>query len=315
VNNGRVFAVSAGFGGYVIAINASTGDLIWEAVRYYGRTVGNITDLKNWRVSGFPLVGNTFDGSWVYCIGGNASDVYFFKLDTKNGNILWQTNTESTLETLPIIIAITQRQVIIANITQLISLDETSGKILWTFDVGASIYQATSNGNLLFFGAGNGNLYAVNVSEGKQVWISNIDSKNLLTNVDDDKITLTTYPIQIDTKNNRLYWSFGVTQKLVTSSSNKNYTYTEVVCSLDLPNGNLTWIQVIENKGSFYSPSAGMVVNKGTVYLTEHTSLWILDASTGNLTELHRFDHFVLPPVKDGDQVFIAGDLWLTAYT
>ncbi len=176
----------------------------------------------------------------------------------------------------------------------------------------ASIYQPKISGNVLYFGASDGNLYALNLQDGTQLWKTNVDSQNLIPTVNGGNITLTTYPIQVD--NGSLYWSFGVTHQLGTNSGDKHDTYTGTVCSLDLANGNLLWSTPMEASGVFYDPPVGLVVNRGTVFLTENTSLWKFNAQAGNLIDCTNYDHYVLPPVKAGDTVFVAADLWLTAY-
>jgi outer membrane protein assembly factor BamB len=168
---------------------------------------------------------------------------------------------------------------------------------------------------MLFFGAADGNFYALNMAAGTLAWKNQVDTYNLISKVNNDNITLTTYTIQVDAQNQRLYWSFGVTKQLGTNSGDKHDTYTGTVCSLDLATGNVVWTRQLEDSGVFCSPPVGMVVNKDTLYLTENTALWVFfSASNGNLARTQHFDHYVLPPVMSNNQVFVASDLQLTAY-
>jgi outer membrane protein assembly factor BamB len=112
-----------------------------------------------------------------------------------------------------------------------------------------------------------------------------------------------------------VYWSFGVTQQLGTSSENKHDLFVGVVCSLDLSSGKLLWARQLEDSGIFFGFSAGLVVNKDTVYLNENSALWVFRASNGDVARNQRFDHYLLAPVLSGNMVFVASDLQLTAYS
>jgi outer membrane protein assembly factor BamB len=305
VKDGRVFAIDGG----VSVHNATTGEFLWQA-RYSFEDLGNITDSQSWWVSGFPLGGNPFEGNMLYAIGGNVSSAGVFKLNTDDGSILWRANQ---IVLSGSVLATYQGQVIIESGNQILSLNETSGKSLWSIDVGASIYPPTDYEGILLFGASDGNFYALNLAEGTLAWKTKIDSQNLFSTVNDTN-TLTTYPIQIDAQNHRLFWSFGGTQQLGTTSENKHDKYLGTLCSIDLASGNVVWARQIEDSGVFYSNPAGIVFSKDTIFLTENNALWIFSASTGNLARNQHFDHYVLPPVVSGDEVFVAADLQLTAY-
>ena len=311
VEDGRVFAIAEGVGAIVNAHNATTGQLLWQTPYYFG-TFGNITDLNTWWTSGFPLGGDPFDGNSLYALGGNESSPYIFKLNTDNDSILWRANI-TVFSGLPSVLATYQGQAIIQNSNQIFSLNETSGDSLWSIDVGASIYQPTVYNGLLLFAASDGNFYALNLADGKLAWKTKVDNQNLLSQVNETN-TLTTYPIQVDPQNQRVYWSFGVTQQLGTTSENKHDRYTGTICSLDLTTGKVMWTRQIEDSGVFYSPPVGLVFNKNAIFLTENSALWIFSASTGNLARNQQFDHYVLPPVASGNEVFVVADLYLTAY-
>jgi outer membrane protein assembly factor BamB len=311
VKDGQVFTIAEGVSAIVSAHNATTGQLQWQTPYIFG-TFGNITDLNTWWASGFPLGGDPFEGNSVYALGGNESSPYIFKLNTDNGNILWHTNI-TVFSGLPSVLATYQGQVIIQNGNQTFSLNETSGDRLWSVDVGASIYQPTAYNGLLLFGASDGNFYALNLADGKLAWKTKVDNQNLFSLVNEAN-TLTTYPIQVYPQNQRVYWSFGVTQQLGTTSENKHDRYTGTICSLDLTTGKVMWTRQIEDSGVFYSPPVGLVFNKDAVFLTENSALWVFSASTGNLARNQHFDHYVLPPVASDNEVFVAADLNLTAY-
>ena len=70
----------------------------------------------------------------------------------------------------------------------------------------------------------------------------------------------------------------------------------------------------MRDSGAFYDTPVGLVVNNGTVFLTENYAFWILNAATGNVISTQQYDHYVLPPVASDSQVFVATDLYLRAY-
>ena len=308
--NGEVFVISQSPSAGVSVLNASTGQLLWQTP-YRFDIFGNITDSKTWWVSGYPLGGNPFDGSNVYALGGNESAANVFKLDTDNGNILWSSNL-ILFARIPRVLAAYQGQIIIESGNQILSLNSSSGDSLWNIDIGASIYSPAISQGALLFGASDGNLYALNPTNGTILWKTKVDNQNLMSTVNNSNITLTAYPIEV--QNNKAYWSFGVTQQLGTSSADKHDHYIGTVCSLDLASGKLLWIRQLEDSGAFYGFSAGLVVNKDAVFLNENYALWVFGASNGDLARTQHFDHYVLAPIVEGETVFVASDLQLTAY-
>ncbi len=311
IKDGRLFAVSEGPAAGVAALNASTGQTLWQTP-YRFDIFGNISDSKTWWVAGYPLGGDPFEDNLVYALGGNESNANIFKLNTDNGSIVWLSNLTS-FAGIPSVLATYKGQVVVESGTQILSLNQSSGEYLWHNDLGASIYPPTANNNLLLFGASDGYFYGLNLSNGLIQWKTSVDNQNLMSTVNNGNITLTAYPIQV--QNNRVYWSFGVTQQLGTSSENKHDRYAGVVCSLDLSSGKLLWNRQLEDSGVFFGFSAGLVVNKDTVYLNENSALWVLSASNGGVARNQRFDHYLLAPVLSGNMVFVASDLQLTAYS
>ena len=317
----------ASIDGGVSVHNANTGAFLWQASRpsYTATSFGNLTDLSNWWVGAYPLGGNPFEGNFVYVLTGNYSNPWVSKFNFETGNFAWNSNI--TLTSSPIaypeaipgysgnavsVIATYQGQVIIQNINQILSFNATSGYQLWGRDIGVSIYQPTLNDGMLLFGASDGNFYALNLSDGRTAWKTRVDGQNLISTVNNDNITLSTYPIQV--QNNQVFWSFGINQQLGTNSGNTHDQSVGTVCSLELTSGKLLWTRQIEDPSGSYGFSPGLVVNKDAVYLTENNALWVFGISNGDLSRTQRFDHYVLAPVVAGDIVFVASDLQLTAY-
>jgi len=308
---GRLFAVSVGPAAGVASLNASTGQILWQTP-YRFDIFGNISDSKTWWVAGYPLGGDPFEGNMVYALGGNESSANIFKLKTDDGSILWRSNLTS-FAGIPSVLTTYKGQVVVESGTQILSLNQSSGEYLWHNDLGSSIYHPAVNNDLLLFGASDGYFYGLNLSNGIIEWRTSVDSQNLMSTVNNGNITLTSYPVQI--QNNRVYWSFGVTQQLGTSSENKHDRYVGVVCSLDLSSGKLLWNKQLEDSGVFFGFSAGLVVYKDTVNLNENNALWVFGTFNGDVARNQRFDHYILAPVLSGNMMFVASDLQLTAYT
>jgi outer membrane protein assembly factor BamB len=310
IKDGRLFVVSEGPAAGVAALNASTGQNLWQTPNRFD-IFGNISDSNTWWVAGYPLGGDPFAGNLVYALGGNGSNANIFKLNTDNGSIIWRSNLTS-FAGIPSVLTTYKGQVVVESGTQILSLNQSSGEYLWHNDLGASMYQPTVKNDLLLFGASDGCFYGLNLSSGLIQWKTSVDSQNLMSTVNNDNITLTSSTIQV--QNNWVYWNFGVTQQLGTSSADKHDRYLGTIISLDLANGSLAWSRQIEDLGVFFGFTAGLVVNKDAVFLNENNALWVFGASNGNVAKNRTFDHYVLAPVELGNVVYVASDLQLTAY-
>lgn len=300
--DGRLFVVAEGPSAGVTALNASTGDILWQTPYRYD-IYGNITDSRTWWVAGYPLEGDPFEGNTVYALGGNQSNAYIFKLDTSNGKVLWQTSN-FTLMAIPSVITTFNGQVIIENGNQFQSLNQTTGDNLWHKEINAtSLYSPRAYEDVLFFGTSDGNFCALNMFSGNISATTKVDSQNLLVNT--NNYTPTVYPIQIDQGKHRIYWSFGF---------NLQDQYEGTLVSLDLTTCNIVWTKQMQDSILGFEGQAGLAINKDTVYLTENDALWVFTSSNGDLSRNQHFDHYVLAPTTYDDEVFVASDLQLTAY-
>ncbi len=300
--NGEVFVISQSPSAGVSALNASTGQLLWQTP-YIFDTFGNITDSKTWWVNGYPLGGDPFDGSIVYGLGGNESAANIFKLDTDIGNVLWQSNL-TVFAGIPSVLANYQGQVIVESGNQILSLNDTSGDSLWNIDVGAAIYSPVAYQGVLLFGASDSNFYGLDLQSGIISATAQVDNQNLFSLVNSDN-ALTVFPVQVDPQNQRIYWSFGVTEQ---------NQFKATIVGLDLPTLKVEWTKQFQDNNLSLDSPAGLVFNKNSVFLTENNALWIFGSSNGNLARNQHFDHYILAPTLAGDTVFVAADLQLTAY-
>lgn len=317
VNDGRLYT----FTDHRIVLNVTTGDFLWR------ETYRDLTDLKTFKVDGFTLRGYPYEGNFLYGTSGriangnyfNWSNMYYFKLDTSNGDILWRSNV--TWESLPEfwfltpqVLAITPTQIIIykagtsspgySTSTQFFSLDSNTGEKLWSSPLETNFYSPTVWNDKLLFSASDGYFYALRLADGTVAWKTKVDTQNLLT-LEGTPARISPI-VQMDFENQRLFWSFGTK----TDASPANYT-SEIVC-LDLDNGNINWNK--QTMGPWFEPNAGMVVNNGRVFLTGNDALWVYNASTGDLIESQQFDDSVLAPVVSGNTTFVTAGRKLFAY-
>lgn len=331
IKDDRVYVIiELGVGRGVSVLNAVTGELLWQGHPFgTPSSFGNITDLKTWQTSGRVLGGDPFASNFVYVLGGNWSSQYLFKLNIDDGAVLWQRGINVS-SGIPYVLASYHGQVIMKYDNETFSLNQTSGDLLWSFNVNGLPYQSAFYsgglqqlaglayhpivyGDMLLFGALDGNFYALNMDNGTIAWKTHVDTQNLLSLVNSDNY-FTAFPIQVDSQNQRVLWNFAVTEQLGTTSENKHDRYTGIVCCLDLATGDIRWSKENEDSGAFYDTPFGLVVNNETVFLTENYALWLFNASTGNVVSAEHFDHYVLPPAASDGTAFVAADLYLRAY-
>ncbi len=314
VKDGQLFAITD----TISAHNATTGELLWQALP--GKKNFDIPYSLG-QMQTFPLSGDPFDGKYVYAIGGNFSNLHYFKINAENGSVIWRSNVTWNGEVLtlgadrktfiPSVYAISQEKVIVKIIFQkdyavnlLLCLDSNTGKELWRIDVGAKVYNPAVHNDLLLFGAADGYFYALDLADGTVAWKTKVDAHNLFSSgVHSSSL------IQIDSDNQRIFWSYAVEQN---ETSNN---YTGAIISLNLADGNVIWTTQTN------SSCGGLAFNNLTdmLFLTTYrfaadVGLYIFNASTGDLIDSQQFDHYILPPVVQGKETFVAADLWLTVY-
>jgi outer membrane protein assembly factor BamB len=322
VKDGIIFALTNA----ISAHDAITGALLWEANPI----------LENCHESNvFPLGGDSVDGKFVYATGGDFSRLHFYKIDAENGNVIWcsRATWDGTVLTwgagniyVPRVVASAQGKIIVEVIFQggswasrFFCLDSASGEELWSIDVGADegynpfVYGPIVYNDLFLFAKADGYLYAVNLADGTVAWKTKVDTQNLFSFNSSFNNTVQATSIQIDARNQRLFWGLSVAE----SGPSNNYTGT--LCSLNLSDGNVEWIKQLESENAtFGSFRFGTVLafndETNKVFLTKNNGLWIFDASTGDLVQSQQFDHYVFPPIVLGNETFVAADLWLFAY-
>jgi outer membrane protein assembly factor BamB len=238
---------------------------------------------------------------------GTSSENLLFCLDSHSGKELWRIDVGATVYNPTVY---NNLLVFSAENDYFYALNLANGTIAWKTKGDPQIYNPTVYNNLLLFSAADGYFYALNLADGTIAWKTKVDTQNLFS------LGIQASSIQIDSKNQRLFWNYFVEQ---TEGSNN---YTGTLCSLDLANGNVKWMTPINSsRPGWWSYGlggrSGLAINNNTdrIFLCENWGLWIFNTSTGDLVKSQQFDHRVLAPIVLGNKTFVIGDLWLFAYT
>jgi eukaryotic-like serine/threonine-protein kinase len=159
VADGKVFygswcAASCFQNGQFVALDASTGAAVW----------GNAT-LPSAPVASSPAVdsGRVFFG---------LDDGSVTALNETTGKAIWRVVPGGvvTVRNAP---AIAYGRVYIGTATKFFALDEMTGATDWSFNTGnTNSTSAVVSNDVVYFGTGKGNIYAVNATTGAQKWVA-----------------------------------------------------------------------------------------------------------------------------------------------
>jgi outer membrane protein assembly factor BamB len=295
VADGKVFTSEIGLAVYY----ANTGDLLWESA-FNGITLGDATDFSS-------------ESSYVFVLGTA-------RINPNNGTILWRVAGAAGD---PAVVA--QGRVILWNYSPegssdeghtLLCLNASSGDELWHFNVGARMFQPTVSNDMILFGAENGLVYVVNLSDGTLKWKTLVDNQLIIetyngyTEEQKSLIYLADSLVYVDLQHQRVFWSVIV-------SDNGQGVYNGTVWALDLSTGDSVWVLPVSNNALIYTEYrnfVGMTLSKYTLYVTEHSDIYFIDENTGDVKLRQNFEHYVLPAIVSNDKVFVAADLYLRAY-
>ncbi|PVX24529.1 MAG: hypothetical protein CW691_07375 [Candidatus Bathyarchaeum sp.] len=300
VVDGRVFVKTNAFS----AFNATTGKLLW-LIEEYGHIPGQSDDV--WGFNGWA-----FENDLLIGRSGGPAGRYIHRLNPDDGTIIWSVG--GIFADSPVIY---QEQVIVQNVskTEILSLDESSGELLWGFDVGATICNPTEYNGLLLFGASDDRFYALNLNNGTLAWKSMVNSQNITSLVNDDN-PLEGLPVIIDQQNQRMIGVLAVTTQTRIDENHDEDQYYGILCSLDIKTGDVIWSEYFSGKGDisneYYVFDYASTENH--IYLTAINDLLIFSKKTGNLIESQHFEHKITYPIVENDKAFVATDLWLFAY-
>jgi len=302
----RLYVTSDNFAVY----NATTGELLWE-------NMNNVFNLNSTVTEPAWIIAWPFECNRVFGVGGGYNvGRFIYRLDPDTGTVIWNKLCSFALRESP---TVYENQVIVRNMTDeqttILSLDENSGKLLWSYDVNAKVFQPTAYDGLLFFGASDDSFYALNLDDGNLKWRSQVDSQNLtaLVNVDNP---LEGLQVKIDVKNQRIVGGFAVSSQIMVNETRVDDKYLGLMCSLDIETGNVTWFKHFFGEGDISNDFNvyDFALSENNIYLTTINDLRIFGKLTGDLIESQSFEHSLNSPVAENGKVFIAADLWLIAY-
>ncbi len=296
IADGRIIVTQNGMAVY----NVSSGELFWQSGES-GLKVGNTSyspsDINPILVSR-TIRFNPNNGSIIWQAAGDASDPALIAQDKV---ILWNYNSDGSSD---------EGQTILC-------VDKLSGETLWKFDVGSKLYQPTEYNGLVLFGAYDGNFYALNLFDGSLAWKTEVTDQNGKATMPWQDVhyplTPSTALVEIDNKTNRAFWAFAFAQ----TGWGGVDDYSGIACALDLANGHIVWKTPISKNTSTEGGSVnqfGLCLFNGKEFLTTGSDLWVFNEVTGGVDSAEHFDHYVLNPVAGLNQVFIAGDLKLSAH-
>jgi len=173
--------------GYVYAVDANSGTLIWQHRLEEGvtqelvATESFVFAAAEDRV--YALDSATGNRIWLSNFGDNVASPsfsydtlyvgvyngYIYALDADSGERLWGFRTGRRIDTTP---AISQHTVYVTSWNQNIyALDALSGEVIWQFATGSSICSspAIADGKVVF-GGQDGNVYALDMETGSLMW-------------------------------------------------------------------------------------------------------------------------------------------------
>jgi outer membrane protein assembly factor BamB len=296
----RVFASHNGMAEY----NATTGELFWWHPAEGSSRVGN-------------AAASAPESNFVFVL-------YNSRIDVNNGTRLWYVPAAYSSE--PSLVS--QKQVIFWNYALnrnydyfnrdfgqiVLCVDVSSGESLWSFDVGAPIFQPTASNGLVLFGAENGYFYALNQTDGTLKWKTYIDLLTLILRYNQLSLLqksgpyLSASPPLVDSQNQRIFWNVFI-------PNNEQNKYSATIWSLDLSNGSRVWTTPVTSNPIYSTYEAvNMALLNNALYVSGQNNLFCLDASTGSIQWRRNFDHNLLSPIAADNKVFVVGDGYVIAY-
>ena len=306
VADGKVFAIS---GDGIAVFDANSGGLYW--------TIGG---LFNYPFYPYPqptlgeLNSSATPSNYIYILYGG-------RVDANNGEMLWNTGNHVASNYIVI-----DNKVIFwnfwidqANPDNILCVDASSGKTLWQFNSGIPIYQPTVYDGFLLLPRTDGNIYALRLLDGSLAWKAQGDSKGMMKgnnlpaeakSFSDPSVS----PIVIDSQANIATWGFLITQHQI-NGTNGNDLYVGEFSSIALSNGTILRTSNVQANGTISNgASLGLTSGEKELYLTAGNDLWTIDKATGDSTLIQHYDQSIGPIISSNRTVYVATDLYLSAY-
>ncbi|MEM3596765.1 MAG: PQQ-binding-like beta-propeller repeat protein [Candidatus Bathyarchaeia archaeon] len=186
-----VLYISLGFGPSLIALNATTGELIWNytgltwissspmvayGMVYFGSFDKNVYALNattggkvwNYTTGGFMAASSPAVADGVVYIGGGYGKGVF-ALNATTGDELWNYTTEGDVHSSP---AIVNGILYIGSYdNNVYALNATTGERIWNYTTGSDVYSSpTVVDGIVYIGSNDNNIYALNATTGEKIW-------------------------------------------------------------------------------------------------------------------------------------------------
>jgi outer membrane protein assembly factor BamB len=319
VADGKVFVTGDG----TAVFNATTGEEFWETTNMLPKD--HTFPLKPIIILG-PASSSAPESNYIYMKGAS-------RVNPNNGEVLWDA---SHYQVLPPVIV--DNQVIFWGTTPdlstyledkpvyghgLVSINATSGEVLWNYEVDAKFFEPTPYNDLLLCGANDGYFYALNLSNGTLAWKTKVDTQNLMKGENlPAQAKSNSEPgvsqVIVDSKDNTATWAFLITQFQI-NGENGNNLYVGRLTTLDISDGRIPKTTIIQRNGTVSSsspptPTLGLASFKNTFYMTAGVDLWTINRATGYVTTVQSFEHSILPPILGNNMMYVAADLYLYAF-
>lgn len=150
---GTFFAPRSGYA-EVLAVNPWTGQVIW----------------RNAAISDYEEGSLAVSNGRVFLGIGVVNPVQILALNESTGSQIWSYNTGLATTVMGSPAAAYGRVYVPLDSTRFLALDQVSGSLDWSFATGSNSTTPAIYNGVLYFGAGNRNVYAVNASTGATIW-------------------------------------------------------------------------------------------------------------------------------------------------
>jgi outer membrane protein assembly factor BamB/DNA-binding transcriptional ArsR family regulator len=271
VLNGKVLVNADGF----FVLDAVTGTLLWGSTShsdvYQASAFANnqifateIAKYPDYRASLVSFDADTGQKRWSTPIGHDVGSIV-----VANGRIvLWDLHQNQTI----------------------FCVDETSGVLLWQFDVGSTVFQPTVANGLILLGASDGNFYAIN-EDGSVRW-------------------------QYESHFQSTRYGAAAAPKVFGNTVLVGFEFGQV-SALGLLDGKLIWTTPVSGiVGSLVISNNDLYVISGAYVLETNVgaNLYKISADDGSIQWKQTYNYWALPPAYASNRLYVAADLKVIAY-
>lgn len=272
VSNGKVLVNADGF----FVLDAVTGTLLWDSTSHSGvYQASAFTDNRIFaaEIAGYP----DYTQSLI-------------SLDVDTGQQQWSTPIGYDVGSL----VVADGRIVLWDLYQnqtIFCVDETSGVLLWQFDVGSAVFQPTVSDGLVLFGAGDGNFYAINAKDGSARW-------------------------KYESSFQVARYAAAAAPRVFGNTVLVGFEFGQV-SALSLLDGKLIWAAPVSGiVGSLVVGNNDLYVTSGTYVLGNNagTSLYKINIDNGSIQWKQTFNNWILLPAYANNRVYVAADLKVIAY-